>query len=366
MKKEQIHLFELEASAYGLVISPMLRSFSLVKDITVAFDPHRHDYYSLFLLEAGHIEFHVDAQQIIMGASTMLLICPGQVHQCLEARDISGWVVSFDGKFLDPKARSWIEQAMQHVVFFNLSTAERSFFTGLLALIYESLQEAQPGTFQQPLLHAMLNAVFYKAADLYTLPAQETGLAGFPRPLQISQEFKQLVKKHFRTLKRPADYAALMHVSVSYLNNTIKAVTGFPATYFVQQETIGEAQRQLLYTSKSVKEISFDLGYHDEKYFIRLFGKVAALSPSVFRKTNHNKPALFSNVVMMFKTDLSSQEQATMMIGDLLKLLPSHQINFHKHQDAFILQIEGRPVHAEKISYALQLRNFNCTEINHF
>lgn len=363
MKKERIHLFELNASAYGLVISPMLRSYAVVREINVAFDPHRHDYYSLFLLESGYIGFHVDAGQVIMEPASMLLISPGQVHQCLEARDISGWVISFDAKLTDPKAQSRMEQIMPNAAFHNLSNQEMSFFTGLLAFIYESVQQAPPGMFQQQLLHSLLNAIFYKAADLHTLQEQGTTQFGFPRPLQITQQFKQLIKKHFRTLKRPADYAALMHVSVSYLNNTVKAVTGFPATYFIQQETVGEAQRQLLYTSGTVKEISFDLGYTDQKYFIRLFGKVAAMSPAAFRKANHNKPAHFSNVVMMFKTDVIKQEQATIIIGDLLKLLPSHQIDFHTIEGAYILQIEGRPVHSEKVSLALQQRNYTCIEI---
>jgi len=363
MKKERIHLFEFNASAYGLVISPMLRSYAVIREINVAFDPHRHDYYSLFLLESGYIEFHVDAQQVIMEPASMLLVCPGQVHQCLEARDISGWVMSFDEKLLDPQARSRMDQTMPEAAFFNLNDQEKAFFTNLLVLIYDAFQQAPQGMFQQQVMHALLNAIFYKAADLNTSQEPETSHFGFPRPVQMTQQFKQLVKKHFRALKRPADYSALMHVSVSYLNNTIKTVTGFPATYFIQQETVGEAQRQLLYTSVTVKELSFNLGFTDPKYFIRLFGKVAAISPAAFRKANHNKPAHYSNVVMMFKTDVSKQDEATIIISDLLKLLPSHQIDFHMIDGACILQIEGRPVHSEKVSQALQLRNYTCMEI---
>ncbi|MBW8684776.1 helix-turn-helix domain-containing protein [Chitinophaga rhizophila] len=362
--KEHIQLLELNSSAYGLVISPMLRSYSLLREVEVAFDPHRHDFYSLFLLESGSVVFNIDAQQVTMTPGSMLLICPGQVHQCLEASDIAGWVVSFDAKLLDLKARSWIEQLMPGMAFFSLSSGELSFFKSLLSLIYEAFQEAHPGKFHQQLLHSLVNSIFYKAANLHISQQADTKVTGFPRPVQIVQQFKQLVKTHFRSLKRPADYAGLMHLSVNYLNNTVKAITGFPATYFVQEETIGEAQRLILYTSKTVKEISSDLGFTDHKYFIRLFGKVAGISPTVFRKANHNKPAYFSNVLMIFKTDIPTQHAATTVIEDLLKLLPSHHIDFRLNDDTCLIQLEGRPVHTDIVLKALQVRNYTGKEIS--
>ncbi|WP_409012660.1 helix-turn-helix domain-containing protein [Dyadobacter sp. 3J3] len=68
------------------------------------------------------------------------------------------------------------------------------------------------------------------------------------------------------------------------MNDTAKAVTGFPLTYFIQQEVINKAQRLLYYSEMSIKEIAYTLGYEDDKYFIRLFGKSTGSSPAVFRK----------------------------------------------------------------------------------
>nr|WP_262898746.1 helix-turn-helix domain-containing protein [Dawidia soli] len=75
-----------------------------------------------------------------------------------------------------------------------------------------------------------------------------------------------------------------MSFSTSYLNDTIKSVTGFTTTYFIQQEMFREGQRLLCYTDLSVKEIAALLGYDDHKYFNRLFTKLANLSPGRFRK----------------------------------------------------------------------------------
>jgi AraC-like DNA-binding protein len=74
-----------------------------------------------------------------------------------------------------------------------------------------------------------------------------------------------------------------MSFSTSYLNDTIKSVTGFTASYFIQQEMLREAQRLLCYTDLSIKEISIDLGYDDTKYFNRIFTKLAGIPPGRFR-----------------------------------------------------------------------------------
>jgi len=92
-------------------------------------------------------------------------------------------------------------------------------------------------------------------------------------------------------LKKPADYASMMNITVSYLNDTLKQVSGFSSTWHIQNEIFTEAQRLLFYTDKSVKEIAFELGYEDEKYFIRLFGKKIGSSPACFRKTH--KPSSY-------------------------------------------------------------------------
>ena len=57
-----------------------------------------------------------------------------------------------------------------------------------------------------------------------------------------------------------------------------------------QMEIVGEAangkEAQLLLknTDDSIQSIAFSVGYHDEKYFSRLFKKVTGQSPSEYRK----------------------------------------------------------------------------------
>ncbi|TDE15598.1 AraC family transcriptional regulator [Dyadobacter psychrotolerans] len=283
MKGKEIRFLKLSDSPYGVLVARMLPeniTEEVREDIAT---PHRHDYYSLIFFETGQASLLVDFQSIDLKSATMLLLRPGQVHQTEAANNVSGWIMFFNGQIIDQKARLAIEQSLQNTILLNLTQEDLPEVSRLLNSISTAIEEERPGKFHIQFLQSLLNAFFYKTAGI--LYSQEAGnVEKHPtRAVEIARGFSQLVKEHYKTLKRPADYAYKMNITVSYLNDTLKAVTGFSSTYIIQQEIIGEAQRLLFYTSKSVKEIAFELGYQDYKYFIRQFGKATHSTPLGFR-----------------------------------------------------------------------------------
>jgi len=62
----------------------------------------------------------------------------------------------------------------------------------------------------------------------------------------------------------------------------------YSVSHHTQQRIILEAKRLLYHSAKSVKEISFELGYEDYPYFLRLFSKVTGVTPLSFRSTNRD------------------------------------------------------------------------------
>lgn len=284
MKTKEIPFFNLSNSPYGVLAAP-IRQELITSDISKETAlPHRHDYYLLILLEKGRLNLTVDFKSESLEPSTAILVRPGQVHQVDSAEDISGWIMLFDPKKVDQTAQFTIEQYMQNTISMNLSPESLRELIQLLSSIHAAIDEKKPGKFHSQFLQSLLNAFFYKTIDvLYLLEADH--VKGYPnRALEIAKRFNQLVKNHFRVFKRPSHYAEILNITTSYLNDTLKTVTGFSSTQIIQQELIGEAQRLLFYTSKDVKEIAFELGYKDDKYFIRQFGIITHTTPLNFRK----------------------------------------------------------------------------------
>jgi len=284
MKRKEIRFLELADSPYGVLLARMLPeniTQEIKDDIEI---PHRHDYYSLIFMETGEANLIVDFQSVDLKSASMLLLRPGQVHQTNAGNNVRGWIMFFNGQIVDPNARLALEQSLQNTILLNLPQEDMPGLNQLLSSIHAAIEEERPGKFHVQFLQSLLNAFFYKTADILHLQEADRVNSYPTRAVEIARNFNQLVKEHYRTLKRPADYADEMNITVSYLNDKIKSVTGFSCTHIIQQEIIGEAQRLLFYTSKSVKEIAFELGYQDHKYFIRQFGKATDRTPLTFRK----------------------------------------------------------------------------------
>jgi AraC-like DNA-binding protein len=96
-------------------------------------------------------------------------------------------------------------------------------------------------------------------------------------------EFKKLLQVEYKRLKSPAEYAAELHLSASYLNEAVKETTGFNVSYWIQQQIVLEAKRLLYYSQSSVKEVAHQLGYEDHAYFSRFFKKAVGRTPGEFR-----------------------------------------------------------------------------------
>jgi AraC family transcriptional regulator, transcriptional activator of pobA len=290
MDKEKIELVTLSDSPFGLLIAPMSPLYTPdEEDTSTAYTLHRHDYYSLFLLETGLINFRVNIQQVNMHPSKVLLLQPSQVHQCLYTENISGWVLFFDSKILDEKASAAFNQSIEKLMLLHLDAEQLSTCNALLSLIFRFTEEQQEAPYQMHLLHSLINGLFYHIVNLVMVQEKNIDNKAASKSADITHRFKNLIKEYCLVDKRPAAYAARMNISVSHLNDTVKNVTGFSATHFIQQQLMGEAQRQLVYTPKSIKEIAIALGFQDYKYFTRLFTKVVALSPSRFRAINQLK-----------------------------------------------------------------------------
>lgn len=82
-----------------------------------------------------------------------------------------------------------------------------------------------------------------------------------------------------------SDYADLMFVPLKRLNRACKSVAGKTAGKIIADRLDFEAKRFLYYSTNTVKEISYELGFSDPTYFIRFFKNMNGISPKAFRNT---------------------------------------------------------------------------------
>lgn len=132
-------------------------------------------------------------------------------------------------------------------------------------------------------LEGLLEVILANVVRLsHTFAESADATAGKHR--QLVARFRELIESEFRKDKSLADYASALNVSASRLRNACLSVSEQSPMQMVHARILLEAKRQLCYTSNSVSEIAYALGFDDPAYFTRFFSQRTGTSPRTFRR----------------------------------------------------------------------------------
>jgi AraC family transcriptional activator of pobA len=101
--------------------------------------------------------------------------------------------------------------------------------------------------------------------------------------VDIFRKFNLLVEGNFRTEKRVSYYADRLNKSPKTLSNLFALYNLKTPQQVIQDRILIEAKRLLCFTSKSVKEICYELGFEDPAHFTTFFKNQIGESPVSFR-----------------------------------------------------------------------------------
>lgn len=118
-----------------------------------------------------------------------------------------------------------------------------------------------------------------------SLPGEADALspAGGGRALEHVRRFRDLLEHRYREQPSMSVCAQALGITPTQLNRVCQRVLGQPALAVLHQRLVLEAQRELAYTTMSVKQISLGLGFADAGYFTRFFQRCTGRTPTDWR-----------------------------------------------------------------------------------
>ncbi|MDB5144700.1 MAG: helix-turn-helix protein [Mucilaginibacter sp.] len=99
----------------------------------------------------------------------------------------------------------------------------------------------------------------------------------------IIRKFNLLVEANFKSEHSVSFYAGQLCKSPKTLSNLFAIFNQKTPSQIIQERIVVEAKRLLYYTDRSIKHITFELGFEDVSYFSSFFKKNTGVSPSDFR-----------------------------------------------------------------------------------
>jgi AraC family transcriptional activator of pobA len=277
MKSYPINLHRDELDSSGVDLQPISEAGYVGKL------PHRDDHYMFMIQEAGLFAWEVDFKKIVLTGPSVCFIAPGQVHRYIEFEHSKGWLVFAEAQLIPKGYRETFNRYL-NACQSSVSHKSDPVFQILSVLKQVAGQETLP--FIKPLTETLIATLSGLIAS-QILRSQSYSEYAVGQKQDLVIRFKRLVFEKHKELKKVKAYASLIHITPLYLNEAVKEITGFPASYWINQEILLEAKRRLYYTSGDVKQIAYELGYEDHAYFSRFFKKHTGITASGFRSTNH-------------------------------------------------------------------------------
>lgn len=248
---------------------------------------HRHDaFVQLLCLTAGSGEVRLNGARIPAQAPCLIVVPAGAAHGFRFAPDVDGPVVTATQKVLESLAGLLMPELLTTIRTPRvIELPADDTLEALMPLFGAIERESRTHRSGQTAAGmALLTALLVQVARLAGPTARDAGGAttGARKQRQIGQ-FKALLDRHFREHRPVQSYADTMGLTAGQLSRICREVLGMSALDVINARLVHEAQRELVYTVGSVKQLAAELGFEDDAYFSRFFKRHTGLSPRDFR-----------------------------------------------------------------------------------
>jgi AraC-like DNA-binding protein len=243
--------------------------------------PRRLTSYFIVLVDSGSVTYNLDLQDITLTDGHLLFAMPNQVFTPPpKTADLKYFKVLFDENTLALLPQHFpflVNPLNSQTIIFDNGTRERvrKVFEILNQILYIDKHPTDTEIILAYLnsLLAELNSAYFKNKE--PINSLNTNLSKFI-------EFKLVVETHLTEQPSVNTIAEKLALTTNSLYRIVKEYSGVSPKDFFTNRLMIEAQRKLHYSTLSVKELAYELGFNDPDYFSRLFKKCTGKSVTEF------------------------------------------------------------------------------------
>lgn len=249
------------------------------------------NFLILLLCTKGSIEVDINSTSYVIKENEILLCAP---HVYLNTTTISP---DFQGKLICISDRLLIDSlhngvdTLEKMLYINshpIVSLDNEHMKNC-SLYYEMLNRKikdKTSPYKQEIIRSLLRAAMYEFLS-YIETSQN---AGKEEMLHVSTQGNRLAHRFLEMLATDRvksrfviDYASRLCVTPKYLSAVCKSTTGKTASAWIDLFVVKEAKQLMLYSNKSIKEISQELGFPNLSFFGKYIKAQLGMSPTAYR-----------------------------------------------------------------------------------
>lgn len=249
-----------------------------------SFAPHRHSFYMCYCTTKGTGEHRIDFRNYPMQPGSVFFLHKNQVHQMM-AYPEDGWMILFNQKIFhdfliqNPHMEQWgLFDYFSRSPMVQLTAELLHTFSAVISLLYREVYDIR-GT--MPVIqHYLAILLLYAGAQS---PQVNQGKQDSVETA-VMRKLKILIGQKYKSKRETSYYSEKLGVSSRRLNEITMETMGKLVSELVADRLLSEGEALLGTTGKSVKEISYHLGFADQAHFAYFFKKAKGQTPSQFRE----------------------------------------------------------------------------------
>lgn len=231
--------------------------------------------YQLIFISEGKGIFQTDSGEFEVNAGTIIVIEPGTKHR-YKPDTKTGWTeyyVGFDGKLAEHFISNTFNDLRHQPVHHCDNHLE---ILDSYQKIYDLVRTQKPG------YHQIASGLILKMLGYVNAQLKSKNFEGMQVESLIN-DAKSHIWEHVHENVDMKKFSKSHSVSYSYFRKVFKLYTGIAPHQYCLDLKIMRAKELLVFSGKSVKEITYELGFDSIHYFSRLFKKKTGVSPSQFK-----------------------------------------------------------------------------------
>ncbi|WP_145985783.1 helix-turn-helix domain-containing protein [Aquitalea magnusonii] len=278
-------------SLYGEQPTSISREYLHIEEISTRsaarnwqIDTHTHEgMLQLLFVFSGSARVQLDSDEREYESAIAVIIPPGVIHAFKFASQTRGYVLTLDASGLAAESEDGTQ--MFSILKGKADVMVLAAEGNCSAARIQALLEQIAAEFNNPGPASIRLQVWQVRALLLLLVRVQlqSEMNSDEKTVGLTVRFRELVETHYAQHWPVERYAAELNLTESRLNRLSQKNFGKSAFGFIQERLLLEARRKLIYTSTSISQLAYELGFSDPAYFCRFFKKQVGMAPGTFR-----------------------------------------------------------------------------------